>query len=144
MAVSATKRAYYEKLFPQSEMVAGSISGDQQISDADYELWLEEQPSPEEHAIRENDDLSQCYANRQLYYPRVETEAIALIEGFRYLKSKGTDIGPDMDALLAQIDGVKAKFPKPSGVTDAYPENDAPANMADSSATNNTVDTPNL
>ena len=58
MAVSATKRAYYEKLFPQSEMVAGSISGDQQISDADYELWLEEQPSPEEHAIRENDDLS--------------------------------------------------------------------------------------
>ena len=32
--ISATKRAYYEKLFPQSEMVAGSISGDQQISDA--------------------------------------------------------------------------------------------------------------
>ena len=144
MAVSATKRAYYEKLFPQSEMVAGSISGDQQISDADYELWLEEQPSPEEHAIRENDDLSTCYANRQLYYPRVETEAIALIEGFRYLKSKGTDIGPDMDALLAQIDGVKSKFPKPSGVTDSYPENDAPANMADSSATNTTVDTPSL
>ena len=144
MAVSATKRAYYEKLFPQSEMVAGSISGDQTISDADYELWLEEQPSPEEHALRENDDLSTCYANRQLYYPRVETEAIALIEGFRYLKSKGTDIGPDMDALLAQIDGVKAKFPKPSGVTDAYPENTQPTNMADASATNNTVDTPNL
>ena len=77
MAVSATKRAYYEKLFPQSEMTVGSISGDVPMGDDDYTLWLEEQPSPEEHALRENDDLSQCYANRQLYYPRVETQAIA-------------------------------------------------------------------
>ena len=142
MAVSTTKRAYYEKLFPQKDMVVGSLSGDVPMGDDDYTLWLEEQPSPEDHALRENDDLAQMNANRQLYYPRVETEVYALIEGFRYLKSKGTDIGPDMDALLTQIDAVKSKFPKPTGITDSYPENDAPANMADASATDNTVDTP--
>ena len=126
MAVSTTKRAYYEKLFPQKDMVVGSLSGDVPMGDDDYTLWLEEQPSPEEHALRENDDLAQMSANRQQYYPRVETEAIALIEGLRYLKSKGTDIGPDMDALLAQIDAVKTKFPKPSGITDSYPETTNP------------------
>ena len=126
MAVSTTNRAYYEKLFPQKDMVVGSLSGDVPMGDDDYTLWLEEQPSPEEHALRENDDLAQMSANRHQYYPRVETEAIALIEGFRYLKSKGTDIGPDMDALLAQIDAVKTKFPKPPGVTDSYPETTNP------------------
>ncbi len=42
MAISAEKREYYEKLFPRAEMIVGASSGDQPISQEEYDEWLEQ------------------------------------------------------------------------------------------------------
>ena len=129
MAISTAKREYYEKLFPKAEMTAASISGDVEISQTDYDFWLAEQPEPEEHALRENEELSKTYSLRQQFYPREEDQVHAIISAFAYLKSKGTDVGPDMDKLLDLFAAVKAKFPKPSGCEDkSYPQTTNPIN----------------
>ncbi len=129
MAISTAKREYYEKLFPRKEMLVGSMSGDVEMSQTDYDFWLAEQPSPEEHALRENQDLSKTYSLRQQFYPREEDQVHTIISAFEYLKSKGTDVGPDMDALLKHFADVKTKFPKPSGTEDkSYPQTTLPIN----------------
>ena len=131
MAISTAKREYYEKLFPKAEMTVGSMSGDGEMSQTDYDFWLAEQPEPEEHALRENEDLSKVYSLRQQFYPREEDQLHTIIAAFEYLKSKGTDVGPDMDALLKTFADVKAKFPKPADVADkSYPQTTNPLNDA--------------
>ncbi len=128
-AISTSKREYYEKLFPRKEMVVGSMSGDGEMSQTDYDFWLAEQPEPEEHALRENQELSKVYSLRQQFYPREEDQVHTIISAFEYLKSKGTDVGPDMDALLKTFADVKAKFPKPAGTEDkSYPQTTNPIN----------------
>ena len=46
-------------------------------------------------------------------YPSIEDQMDSIFETFKYLDSNGIDLGPDGKALIAQIQSVKDRFPKP-------------------------------
>lgn len=125
MAISAKKREYYEKLFPRAEMIIGSSSGDQPISQEEYDEWLEVQPEPEVHQARENQAINECIQNRSAHYPCHEEQVHAMMKGLAVLKAAGTDLGEECNAMIDRIAAVKAKFPKPEG-SENYVIDDTP------------------
>lgn len=126
MAISAEKRAYYENIFPRETMIEASQSGDAPISQEEYDYWLESQPEPDVHAARENTDLALLTGTRRKYYPSEPAQIHALTDMAATLKAAGIDIGAKMEAIIDKVAAVKAKFPKPEGVS--YPEWDEPPN----------------
>ena len=127
MAISAEKRAYYENIFPRETMIVGSSSGDEPISQEDYDYWLESQPEPDVHAARENTDMQVLTGERRKYYPTEPAQIHALTDMAATLKAAGIDIGAKMEAIIDKVAAVKAKFPKPDGA-DSYPEWQEPPN----------------
>lgn len=137
MAISAEKREYYEKLFPRAEMIVGASSGDQPISQEEYDEWLEIQPEPAVHQARENQAINDCMQNRSTHYPCNEEQVHAIMKGLAVLKAAGTDLGEECNAMIDRIAAVKAKFPKPEG-SENYVIDDTP------SAADGSVNTPDL
>ena len=137
MAISAEKREYYEKLFPRAEMIVGASSGDQPISQEEYDEWLEAQPEPVVHQARENLAINECMQNRSTHYPCHEEQVHAMMKGLAVLKAAGTDLGEECNAMIDRIAAVKAKFPKPEG-SEHYVLDDTP------SAPDGSANTPDL
>lgn len=127
MALSTEKRAYYEKIFPREEMIIGGMSGDNVISQEDYDAWLDIQPEPDVHAARENTAVIEVSTTRRNYYPSEQAQIHALTDMAATLSAAGVDIGAKMKAVIDKIAEVKTKYPKPEGA-DAYPEWEEPPN----------------
>jgi len=137
MAISAEKREYYERLFPRSEMLIGSVSGDTPISQEDYDEWLDSQPEPAAHQARENGAIQECMYNRSTHYPCHEEQVHAIMKGLAALKAAGTDLGEECNAMIDRIQAIKDAFPKPAG-SENYRLDDTPC------AADGTVNTPPL
>ena len=136
MAISAEKRAYYENIFPRETMIVGSSTGDQPISQEEYDYWLESQPEPDVHAARENTEMQELTGKRRTYYPSEPAQIHALTDMAANLKAAGIDIGAKMEAIIDKVAAVKAKYPKPDGAS-SYPEWDEPPNPNSDGTTSN-------
>lgn len=73
---------------------------------------LEHLPHPDLYNV----DLSYIGKRREEYPDEVE-QMDALWKFVKHLKTNGTDIGTDAQAILDSIEAAKVKYPKPAAVT---------------------------
>ena len=70
---------------------------------------IEHMPHPDVYNI----DLSYIGKRRE-EYPSEEEQLDAFYKSLKYMKDRGTDIGPDGDSIVLKIAAVKEKYPKPT------------------------------
>lgn len=51
---------------------------------------------------------------RALEYPPISEQLDLIYKTLKFLKTSGTNVGPDGEEHIARIDAVKMKYPKPS------------------------------
>ena len=70
---------------------------------------IEHMPHPDVYNI----DLSYIGKRRE-EYPSEEEQLDAFYKSLKYMKDRGTDLGPDGEAMILKIAPVKEKYPKPT------------------------------
>lgn len=112
----ADKEAYYrEKLGgPENVMHSEGVGKTRPLTDEEWTLYVEQLPHPDVHGDSQLDFSYQGV--RKQFYPRTDPQLGAIWKALKAIKESGVDIGTSATNMLAQIEAIKTKYPKPENV----------------------------
>jgi len=95
----------------------GNVIERSRLETAECNEWIDSDHPDDLSFVRDATEaeypLNDYRDNRIIEYPSEGDQLDAITKTLKYLRDNGVDIGPDGEAYITQIDGVKNKFSKP-------------------------------
>jgi hypothetical protein len=95
----------------------GNVSKKSRLETAECTEWMDSDHPDDLSFVRgivaATHPLTDYRDNRIIEYLSKSDQLDAITKTLKYLRDNGVDIGPDGEAYITQIDGVKNKYPKP-------------------------------